>query len=907
METGTSDFTSIEADAHATSLDALFRKLDSAPTGLSAAEAAERLTTIGPNELQESARVSPWKLLADQFKNVLIIILLAATAASAAMGHGVEAIVIAVIVIAAALLGFVQEFRANRALDALRQMAAPHAKVVRDGHEVDVLAREIVPGDVVLLSPGDRTPADGRLLEAVNLQMEEAALTGESAPSEKRLSDALDRDAPLAERTNMAFAGTVVTYGRGRALVTATGMNTEFGGVARLIEGITAVQTPLQQNLDQVGKTLGKAALALVAVIVVAGMMRGQPVVDMLLFGVALAVAVVPEALPAVVTISLAIGVQKMARRNALIRRLPAVETLGCTTVICTDKTGTLTKDEMTAVRLWAADRDYELTGAGYEPTGELRLDGERIDPPDVVRELLTAGALACDAHLTRTHASGDQWEVQGDPTEGAIIVAAAKLKLDQRRLQQDFPRIDEIPFSSEDKRMTTLHQGPDGGAAFVKGAPEVVLEDCGQLLTANGVEALTPKRQEELAGVAQRFADDALRVLAIASKATETLKDATTNLTLLGLIGMIDPPRPEAKRAIIACRDAGVQTIMITGDHPRTAAAIAFELGILQAKEDGVIKGTDLENVNEGTLEQIISQARVYARVSPAHKLRLVEALQRRGEVVAMTGDGVNDAPALKKADIGIAMGITGTDVSKEAAAMTLTDDNFASIVAAVEEGRSIYANIKKYLMFLLSSNIGEIGIMVGAMAVGMPMPLTAVQILYVNLATDGLPALALAVDPPEPGLMKRPPRSPRSGIFTRDVITLMAAGGIWSSIVNLGVFTWAQKAGKPLPEAMTLTFVTLVLIQFFNAYNFRSDRISVWVRPFANRWLNLAVCWEAILLIIIVTVSPINNVFNAVPLSGGEWAIALIAAASVTPILETTKWIIRRRESEFAKQHLS
>lgn len=894
--------TSDSPGAHARTLDALYAEMQSGPDGLAPTEAERRLREFGPNELQEASRVSAWRLLAAQFKNVLIVILIAATLASAAMGHAVEAAVIGVIVLFAALLGFIQEYRAGRALAALRKLGAPHAKVIRDGEEVEILARELVPGDVILLHPGDRIPADGRLVEAVNLQVEESALTGESTAAEKQAADTLAADAPLAERSNMAFAGTVVTYGRGRGLVTATGMETEFGGVARLMEGVDAGRTPLQINLDRVGKTLGKAALLVVAVIVAAGVVRGQPLLEMLLFGVALAVAVVPEALPAVVTISLAIGVQRMAKRNALVRRLPAVETLGCTNVICTDKTGTLTKDEMTAVRIWAAGEIYEVTGAGYAPVGEFQSSGQSIEPPAAVRELLAAGLLACDARVVLDK-DADRWEVHGDPTEGALIVVAAKANLNQAQLQRDFPRVGEIPFSSETKRMTTLHDGPQGAVAYTKGAPEVILANCNQILMSRSAEPLSEERREELAAIAQEFADDALRVLAVARKATNDAVAAETELTFLGFVGMIDPPRPEAKRAIAACRKAGIRTIMITGDHPRTAAAVASQLAILDPEcPRQVVTGAQLENASPSELDELVECTQVYARVSPAHKLRLVDALQRRGEVVAMTGDGVNDAPALKKADIGVAMGITGTDVTKEAAAMTLTDDNFASIVAAVEEGRAIYENIKKYLMFLLSSNIGEIGLMAGAAAFGMPMPLTAVQILYVNLATDGLPALALAVDPAEPGLMKRHPRAARSGIFTRPVVTLMAVGGLWSAIVNLGLFAWALHVGKGLPEAMTMTFVSLVLIQLFKAYNFRSDRNSVFVRPLANRWLNAAVWWEAALLTAIVMYSPLNSVFDAVPLTVSEWGLTLLVSASVSPVLEFTKWMIRCRYAENA-----
>ncbi|HEX2269177.1 MAG TPA: cation-translocating P-type ATPase, partial [Pyrinomonadaceae bacterium] len=819
-----------------------FDQLRSSPGGLSDEEAAKRLAELGPNELQARGRVSPWAILLEQFKNVLIIILLLATALSAFLGHGVEAIAITVIVLFAVILGFIQEFRAERAIEALREMAAPLATVIRDGREERIPARDLVPGDLILLATGDKVPADVRLIEAVNLQTVEAALTGESAPVEKH-SDPLEGETlPTGDQKNMAFAGTAVTYGRGRALIVATGMATEFGKIARMLEEVDTVKTPLQKNLDRIGKSLARAAFAVVFVIVALGLFRGQPFVEMLIFGVALAVAVVPEALPAVVTISLALGVKRMVRRNALVRRLPAVETLGSTSVICSDKTGTLTKDEMTVRRLYVAGQTIEVSGTGYEPSGTFSQNGlATSDSP--LSMLLRAAALASDARVEQRNGSGT-WVVKGDPTEGALVVVAAKAGLNKPELDAQFSRVSEIPFTAETKRMTTLHKTPGGIVAYAKGAPEVIVQSCASQLTETGVEPLDEARKAEVLEEARKMAGEALRVLAVAYKPNAVVANAETEMTLLGLVGMIDPPRPEAKAAVGKCEEAGIKVIMITGDHPLTAKAVAEELGI--SKDGRVVNGVELEAMDDAQLEKEVDSIEVCARVSPAHKLRVVSALQNRGQVVAMTGDGVNDAPALKKADIGIAMGITGTDVSKEAAAMTLTDDNFASIVAAVEEGRGIFSNIKKYLMYLLSSNIGEIGLMAGASLAGLPLPLSAVQILYVNLATDGLPALALAVDPPERGLMQQPPRDSRRGIFTRPVVLLMVAGGVWSTVINLGVFIWALNSGRSVAEAMTMTFVSLVLIQFFKAYNFRSDRHSVLRQPFANKWLNLAILWE-------------------------------------------------------------
>ena len=819
--------------------------------GLSKAEANRRLAEHGPNELEAARRSSPWSMLGEQFKNILIIILIIAIVLSALLGHTVEAIAITVIMLFAVLLGFVQEYRAERAIEALKKMAAPTATVIRDGEEEDIPARDLVPGDIIFLRAGDRVSADARLIEAINLQVEEAPLTGESVPVEKQTAALEGSELAIGDRKNMAYAGTVVTYGRGRGVVVATGMQTEFGKIAKLLQSVETGKTPLQQNLDKVGHLLARAAIVVVLLIVALGFFRGQPLLEMLIFGIALAVAVVPEALPAVVTISLAIGVQRMVKRNALIRRLPAVETLGCTSVICSDKTGTLTKDEMTVRKIFIASQMLDVSGSGYDPHGKFSRNGSVIEPFPQLITLLRAGILASDAHLSRDGDNG-QWHIKGDPTEGALVVAAAKADLHRTELDAQFPRVNEIPFTSETKRMTTLHESPHGMVAYSKGAPEVILNSCAGQLTERGQASLDTSERETILLSARQMASEALRVLAVAQKPDAALESAEKEMVFLGLVGMIDPPRLEAKGAVQVCKEAGIKPVMITGDHPLTAQAIARELGILN--NGSILTGVTLEGMDEADLENKVETIDVYARVSPAHKLRVVTALQKKGHFVAMTGDGVNDAPALKKADIGIAMGITGTDVTKEAAAMTLTDDNFASIVAAVEEGRGVFDNIKKYLMYLLSSNIGEICLMAAATLLGLPLPLSAVQILYVNLATDGLPALALAVDPPEADLMRRKPRNPRTGIFTRPVITLMLLGGLWSAAVNIGLFTWALNSGRSIEEAMTMTFVSLVLIQFFKAYNFRSDRNSVLNRPFANKWLNLAILWELALLALVV-----------------------------------------------------
>jgi Ca2+-transporting ATPase len=878
---------------HARALENLLADLDADLDGLPGEEAAGRLDRFGPNELQESERASAWSLLWGQFKNVLIVILLVAAGLSAVSGHTVEAIAIGVITVFTIVLGFVQEYRSEQAMEALRQMAAPSAKVLRDGREKEIPAREVVPGDILLLQTGDKIPADARLIEAVNLKVVEAALTGESLPVEKQTGTCEEPDLPLGDRTNMVYSGTAISYGRGKALAVATGMQTEFGRIAKMLETVETGRTPLQKNLDRVGHILAWIAAAVVAAVVTLGVFRGQDFIEMLIFGIALAVAVVPEALPAVVTISLALGVRRLVHRNALMRRLPVVETLGSTTVICADKTGTLTRNEMTVRKLLVAGRLIEVTGTGYQPEGTFRHEDAEVKPDRALKQLLRAGALSSDARLEREEE--DRWIIKGDPTEGALVVAAVKAGLGKKKLEEDYPRVDEIPFSSETKRMTTFHEGPEGCIAFSKGAPEIVLECCDRQQSENGESALDDRGREQILESARQLAKQGLRVLAASCKKNPDKKDVEQDMTFLGLFGMIDPPRSEARAAIRTCRQAGIRPVMITGDHPLTAQAVARDLDLLQ--NGRLLEGAALEKMSDEEFGEQVQEIECYARVSPEHKLRVVKALQAKGETVAMTGDGVNDAPALKKADIGIAMGITGTDVTREAAAMTLTDDNFASIVAAVEEGRAIYSNIKKYLMYLLSSNLGEIGLIGTAALAGLPMPLTAVQILYVNLATDGLPALALAVDPAEPDLMRRPPRDSRRGIFTGPVVFLMIVGGLWSMVINLTLFLWALHSGRGIEEAMTMTFVSLVLVQFFKAYNFRSDRHSVLQRPFANRWLNLAIGWEILLLGGIIYLPFLQDAFTTYALPFHDWVIVTLLAFSVSPVLELAKWLVRRR----------
>lgn len=878
--------------------------LDSKREGLSQEEAQRRLAQCGPNELVEKEKISPWKILLEQFKNFLIIILLVAVALSAIMGEMADAIIIFVIVLFAAGLGFIQEYRAERAMEALKRMAAPMASVLRDGKETEISARELVPGDIVLLRTGDRIPADARLIEAVNLKIDEASLTGESVPVEKT-NKVIPGEISIGDRRNMAFMGTAAVYGRGIAIVIATGMSTEFGKIATMLQEVEKEQTPLQINLDKLGRWIAIGALALCFILAGIGVLRGHEILEMLIWGVSLAVAAVPEALPAVVTISLALGVQRMAQRHALIRKLPAVETLGCTTFICSDKTGTLTQDQMTIRRIYVDGKLIDVTGVGYEPKGEFHFDGKTLnaEKDTALQRLLQIGSLCNDTSLA--YADG-VWGIKGDPTEGALVVTAAKADLWQEKLQSQFPRIHEIPFSSETKRMTTVHQAPQGKIAYSKGAPEVILSSCSHICRNEQEPKLSDNDRNNILSVSHEMAGDALRVLGVAYKRLTDVDDTTEtierDMVFVGLAGMIDPPREEVKEAVKLCDQAGIRSVMITGDHKLTAVAIAKELGLL--KEGVALTGAEIDNMSDEEFEASVEKIEVYARVSPAHKLRVVEALTKRGHVVAMTGDGVNDAPALKKADIGVAMGITGTDVTKEAADMVLTDDNFASIVSAVEEGRGIFGNIKKYLIYLLSCNLGEILLMAIVILFGplfgLPagtIPLIAIQLLYVNLATDGLPAIALSVDPPDLDIMSQKPRPRQQTIFTGPVLRYLVGAGTWTALVTLAVFLWAVNSGKDPLEAQGVCFLTLILIEFFNAFNCRSLEYSLFkIGPFSNRWLIWAILATMAMTVPIFYVPFLEEVFHVHALTLTDWIVATLSASTIFIAAEIYKLIISR-----------
>jgi Ca2+-transporting ATPase len=891
---------------HAMPIEEVLKGLEATPEGLTREEAARRLERFGPNTLKEEKRISPWEIFLGQFKSFLILLLIAATVLSLLLGHTLDAIVIFAIVIASAVLGFYQEYRAERALQALKAMASPTASVLRNGGEMEIPSAEVVPGDIMLLTAGDRMPADGRLLLSANVRVDEASLTGESTAVEKDATAVLPPDMAIGDRKNLVFAATVMTYGRGRAVVTATGMETEFGRIAKMLQEVEEEPSPLAQKMDFIGKRLGVACLVVSAVVMGLGILRGNPVLEMFIWGVSLAIAAVPEALAAVVTGALAIGVQRAARRKAIVRRLPAVETLGCTTVICSDKTGTLTKNEMTIRQLYVGGRILEVTGVGFEPTGTFLSDSQPIDPfsDSTLQRLLVAGVLCNDSLLIQADGA---WRIKGDPTEGALVVTAAKAKLDMAEVRRTWPRVGEIPFESERKRMSTVHQAPNGGlSAFVKGAPELILERSAHWERHGQREPLTPDIRREIQELNDRMAQGALRVLGVACRTIGNPSPAyaadalEADLTFLGLVGMIDPPREEVKVAIRKCQKAGIRSVMVTGDHKLTAAAIAQELGLLgEDGKDGrrVLDGRDLDRMTEEELAEVVEDVAVYARVSPEHKMKIVGAWKSRGHVVAMTGDGVNDAPALKRADIGVAMGITGTDVTKEASDMILMDDNFATIVAAVEEGRVIYDNIKKYLIFLLSCNVSEVLVLGTAGFIGWALPLVALQILWVNLTTDGLPALALGVEPPEPDLMRRSARDPKEAIFARPMVLALAGLSliIFTGLTPIFYVYWQTEG---IAKAQTMTFVTLILFELFFVFSCRSMRFTILqLGIFTNRWLVLAVLSSAMMMFAVIYIPSWAKAFHTVPIGLNDWAVALAVPGGGFLLVEAGKWVAARR----------
>jgi Ca2+-transporting ATPase len=905
--------------------------------GLTPAQVRERQAQFGANELQEAPRRGFWRMLLDQFDQFLVLILIAAAIVSAVIGwtqfnrtsdmsEFIDAAAIMTIVILNAILGVVQEGRAEEALAALKKMAAPNARVMRDGHLITVPSRELVPGDLVVLETGNYVPADVRLVESVNLRIEEASLTGESVAVSKRAEDPLPADATLGDRHNMAFMSTVITYGRGQGLVVHTGMQSEIGKIAEMIQSYEEEPTPLQIKLNQLGRVLGMAALAICGLVGVLGVIRdtqigvlfGQGIgayfglgetvptlVEMFMIAVSLAIAAVPEGLPAVVTICLALGMQEMIKRHALIRRLPAVETLGSATAICSDKTGTLTQNEMTAVQMYVDRSLLTITGEGYRPEGEFLDEGDPVGLEGYpgMRLLLRAGLLCNDARLEQMAENGTRgWRIAGDPTEGAFVVAAAKAGYKREELGQEYPRIAEIPFDSERKRMTTFHPDPRYGhyVAYMKGAPDIVLGLCSHVLEDGVVRPLTHERRENILEENESLAANALRVLGVAFRPLEKVPDDLSpeacerDFAFVGLLGMIDPARPEVAHAIRTARHAGIDTVMITGDYLNTAVAIAKEIGLLQ-DSDRALTGAELDQLDDAQFEHMVQHVAVYARVSPQHKVKIVDALKAKGHVVAMTGDGVNDAPALKRSNIGVAMGITGTDVSKETADMVLTDDNYASIVSAIEQGRIIYSNIRKFVYYLLSCNMAEIMILFLAMVLGWPLPLVAIQLLVLNLITDGAPALALGVEKGDPDIMDLRPRRVNEPIINHDMIVGIVVQTVAITTAVLVAFRIGLRVS--LPHAQTMAFATLSISELLRAYTSRSERYSLFsLGVFSNKWMQWAVLTSLLILLGIIYVPFLDPIFNTTFLALSDWLVMLPLILLPSVAAEINKWVLRR-----------
>ncbi|WP_209122442.1 cation-translocating P-type ATPase [Alkalihalobacillus sp. BA299] len=872
-------------------------------TGLSIKEAQKRLKQYGENKLDEGEKPSALLVFLGQFKDFMVLVLLAATLISGLLGEYIDAITIMVIILLNGVLGFVQERKAEKSLTALKELSAPQLVVLRDGEWTKIPSSMAVVGDIVKITSGDRIGADMRLLQANGLQIEESSLTGESVPVQKSEKVLQGEDLELGDQSNMAFMGTLVTQGNGVGVIVAIGMKTEMGKIAHLLQSTETLITPLQRKLEQLGKILIGVALLLTALVVLVGVYQGHDVYTMFLAGVSLAVAAIPEGLPAIVTVALALGVQRMIKRKAIVRKLPAVETLGCASVICSDKTGTLTQNKMTVTHLWIGGKTWNVTGSGYEPVGEFLTNGEKVNihKERALQQMLAFGYLCNHAKVNeKTVKEGllkkkkTEYVLDGDPTEGALVVAAMKAGISADALQKQFTIIKEFPFESTRKMMTVIVQDKNGKRfAVTKGAPDVVLANSNKIFFNSREEAMTNRNRTLVEDAITTLASRALRTIAIAYRPltiqdkVDYPLDVEKDLTFIGLEGMIDPPRPEVKASIRECREAGIKTIMITGDHSITARAIATQLDILP--ESGkVLEGQTLSRISVEQLEEIVDDVYVFARVSPEHKLKIVKALQARGHIVAMTGDGVNDAPAIKAANIGIAMGITGTDVAKEASSLILSDDNFATIKAAIKEGRNIYENIRKFIRYMLASNVGEILVMLFAMILGLPLPLVAIQILWINLVTDGLPAMALGMDKPEGDVMKRPPRSPNEGVFARGLAWKIVTRGFMIGIVTLVAFMIMLNANPDdLTKAQTVAFVTLVMAQLIHVFDCRSEYSVYHRNPFENMYLVVAVISSILLMLVVIYYPPLQTVFHTTFMDVRDWLLILGLAAIPTVVL--------------------
>ncbi|MFH1896750.1 MAG: calcium-translocating P-type ATPase, SERCA-type [Candidatus Desantisbacteria bacterium] len=866
--------------------------------GLSDAEAQERLEKTGPNQLIQEKQSGPWVMFLHQFTDFMILVLIGACIVSALLGEWIEAVAILAVVLFNGIMGFVQEFKAEKSLAALKKLTAPTAQILRNG-EIHILpSSSIVPGDIVVIEAGTIIPADLRLIETGRLTIEEASLTGESVPISKNATVTYEKEIPLGDQKNMAFMSTVVTSGKGLGIAVNTGMQTELGKIAHMVQSVGKEATPLQKRLERFGKGLVYVCLAICALVFVMGIMRHEPFIDMFLTAVALAVSAIPEGLPIVVTVTLALGVQQMVKRHALIRRLPSVETLGCVQIICSDKTGTLTQNEMTVTRIATLDKCLEVTGVGYTPDGKFYHETNSIDPgQDETLMLLFKTSVLCNN--ARLYKNEEGWRMVGDPTEGALIVVAKKAGLSQEQLLNEYNLVEEFPFDSERKMMTVVYDEKGKTISFTKGAPDILLNLCKYIHTNDGVRELTEQDRASILNANEIFASQALRVLGFGYRENSTNPDIEADMTFVGIVGMIDPPREEVKQAIHECKTAGIKTVMITGDHKITAVAIAKELNAFDETRDIAISGAELDALSNEEFTKIVDTVRVYARVSPANKLRVVTALKAMGYTVAMTGDGVNDAPAVKEADIGIAMGITGTDVTKEASDMVLTDDNFASIVSAVKEGRRIYANIKKAIHFLLSCNMGEVIVIFVAMLMGMPLPLLPLQILWMNLVTDGFPALALAVEKEEAGIMKQPPRSPKEDIMPRQLGIMILIEGIFMGICTLAAYMmYSPNNPEEVMKARTMAFTVLVFCQKFHLFNCRSLTVSTFkIGFFTNWWLVLSVLFILCTQVAIVHIPCLQSIFKTVPITLHDWGIVI--GLSILPLvgMEVYKWVIGRK----------